>query len=169
MWDLVTWQGTEPGPPALGAQSLSHWTTREIPKCRYLKKSRQLDGMMVIHPWFREQPIFSGWRAQETTNPFLGITCRALSFSCYFWVSVTMTTNSLAWNMWNVFFFNVEPRSPKSGCRRVALPPKALGQTLLRFFQLLVVPVSSLLAASHQSLLTWPPFVHLYLLLFCLK
>ena len=98
---------------------------------------------MVIHPWFREQPIFSGWRAQETTNPFLGMTCRALSFSCYFWVSVTMTTNSLAWNMWNVFFFNVEPRSPKSGCCRVALPPKALGQTLLRFFQLLVAPVSS--------------------------
>ena len=25
------WPGIEPGPPALGAGSLSHWTTREVP------------------------------------------------------------------------------------------------------------------------------------------
>ena len=31
LWDLVPWPGIEPGPPALGAQSLSHWTTREVP------------------------------------------------------------------------------------------------------------------------------------------
>ena len=31
MWDLVPWRGIEPGPPALGAGSLSHWTTREVP------------------------------------------------------------------------------------------------------------------------------------------
>ena len=30
MWDLVPWQGIEPGPPALGAQNLSHWITREV-------------------------------------------------------------------------------------------------------------------------------------------
>ena len=30
MWDLVPWSGIEPGPPALGAWSLSHWTTREV-------------------------------------------------------------------------------------------------------------------------------------------
>ena len=30
MWDLVPWAGTDPGPPALGAQSLSHWTPREV-------------------------------------------------------------------------------------------------------------------------------------------
>ena len=27
----VPWPGIEPGPPALGARSLSHWTTREVP------------------------------------------------------------------------------------------------------------------------------------------
>ena len=27
MWDLVPWSGIEPGPPALGVHSLSHWTT----------------------------------------------------------------------------------------------------------------------------------------------
>ena len=31
MWDLVPWPGIEPRPPALEAQSLSHWTTREVP------------------------------------------------------------------------------------------------------------------------------------------
>ena len=30
--DLVPWPGIEPGPPALGTQSLSHWTTREVPR-----------------------------------------------------------------------------------------------------------------------------------------
>ena len=32
MWDLVPWPGIKPGPPALQAWSLSHWTTREVPK-----------------------------------------------------------------------------------------------------------------------------------------
>ena len=31
MWDLVPWAGIEPEPPALGEQSLSHWTTKEVP------------------------------------------------------------------------------------------------------------------------------------------
>ena len=31
VWDLVPRPGMEPGPPALGEQSLSHWTAREAP------------------------------------------------------------------------------------------------------------------------------------------
>ena len=31
MWALVPWQGMESGPPELRAQSLSHWTTWEVP------------------------------------------------------------------------------------------------------------------------------------------
>ena len=34
VWDLVPRLGMEPGPPAMGAQSLSHWTTTEIPGLR---------------------------------------------------------------------------------------------------------------------------------------
>ena len=30
MWNLVPWPGMELRPPALGAQSLSHWTTTEV-------------------------------------------------------------------------------------------------------------------------------------------
>ena len=36
MCDLVPWPGIEPGPPALGAWSLSHWTTREVLEPRFL-------------------------------------------------------------------------------------------------------------------------------------
>ena len=31
-WDLAPWPGIKPRSPALGAWSLSHWTTREVPR-----------------------------------------------------------------------------------------------------------------------------------------
>ena len=31
MWDLAACPGIEPGPPALWAESLNNWTTREVP------------------------------------------------------------------------------------------------------------------------------------------
>ena len=31
LWDLVLHPGMGPRPPALGVQSLNHWTTREVP------------------------------------------------------------------------------------------------------------------------------------------
>ena len=37
MWDLVPWPGTEPRPPALGAQRVNHWTTSEVPQFWILK------------------------------------------------------------------------------------------------------------------------------------
>ena len=33
MWALVPTPGIESVPPALGTWSLSHWTTREVPRC----------------------------------------------------------------------------------------------------------------------------------------
>ena len=40
MWDLlvIPKPGVEPGSPALGVQSFSHWTTREVPVLRKFKK-----------------------------------------------------------------------------------------------------------------------------------
>ena len=38
MWDLVPRPGIEPGPPALVARSLTHWTTREIPQKPIIKR-----------------------------------------------------------------------------------------------------------------------------------
>ena len=38
MWDLVHRQGIKPRSPALGAQILNHWTTREGPIYLLLKQ-----------------------------------------------------------------------------------------------------------------------------------
>ena len=35
MWDLVPWPGIKPRPYALGAWSLSHWTSKEVPVILY--------------------------------------------------------------------------------------------------------------------------------------
>ena len=32
MWNLIPWPGIKPRPPPLRTQSVSHWTTREIPR-----------------------------------------------------------------------------------------------------------------------------------------
>ena len=37
MWDLVPHPGIKPQPLALGAKSLSHWATREVPTWYKLK------------------------------------------------------------------------------------------------------------------------------------
>ena len=36
MWDLVPQPGMKPMPSVLGVQSLSHWTTREVPPVVFL-------------------------------------------------------------------------------------------------------------------------------------
>ena len=36
-WDLFSRPGVKPRPPALGEQSLNHWTTREVPCVTYFK------------------------------------------------------------------------------------------------------------------------------------
>ena len=47
MWDLVPWAGIKPRPPALGAQSLSYWTTREVPLiCIFFPRDLQTANML---------------------------------------------------------------------------------------------------------------------------
>ena len=40
MWDLVPWPGIEPQSRALGAGSLSHWATKQVP---------QVDSLLMSH------------------------------------------------------------------------------------------------------------------------
>ena len=41
MWDLAPWQRIKPGPPALGVQCLSHWTSRlNLWNMFFLKKKK---------------------------------------------------------------------------------------------------------------------------------
>ena len=56
MWDLVSWSGIEPGPPALGVQSLSHCTIRAV-LLFSLKKKRGIKNASFSSP-----PIGGGIR-----------------------------------------------------------------------------------------------------------
>ena len=69
MWDLVPCPGIKPRSPALGAQSLSHWTTRKVPPLR-------VNPYSYLHP-------------QATTDYFLS------PWSCLFW---TFCTNGIRYN-----------------------------------------------------------------------
>ena len=44
MWDLVPWPGIKPGPLALRQQSLSHWTTREVPQSWFKTVRENIDS-----------------------------------------------------------------------------------------------------------------------------
>ena len=48
MQNLVSWPGIKPQTPALGAQSLSHWTTRDVPKVYYLLLSHSIASYVFI-------------------------------------------------------------------------------------------------------------------------
>ena len=48
MWNLVLWPGTEPNPLALGTQSLSHWTTREVPKWIWFNLKKGFPGSTSV-------------------------------------------------------------------------------------------------------------------------
>ena len=53
-WHLVPWPEMEPRPPALAAQSLSHWTTREFPAMKFWFPLIQifLDISLSIYHYF---------------------------------------------------------------------------------------------------------------------
>ena len=54
MWDLVPWPGIEPRFPALIAQNLSHWTTREVPEFPFFIR---LNNVLFYTPHFVYPPI----------------------------------------------------------------------------------------------------------------
>ena len=65
MWDLAPWLGIEPRPPALGVQSLSHWTIREVPllsleplELRHQNRVGICPGLPLQRPSWG----WSGWR-----------------------------------------------------------------------------------------------------------
>ena len=48
MWDLVSRPGIEPHASALGAQSLSHWTTKDVPKGLILDRKPYSNRTMIV-------------------------------------------------------------------------------------------------------------------------
>ena len=62
MWDLVPWPWVKPGPPALGAWNLSHWTTGDVPQitnpitvsvhtCSHVSWMRREACGLPSYPW----------------------------------------------------------------------------------------------------------------------
>ena len=71
MWDLVPWPGNEPGSPELGAHSLSHWTTREVPLLLF--EWKHWASKNVSCPKSHSQLVAEpGWDAQAACHPSLG-------------------------------------------------------------------------------------------------
>ena len=52
MWDLFPWLGLEPGPPASWVQSLSQWTTREVPWIHFWCFFMQVEANSSIYFYF---------------------------------------------------------------------------------------------------------------------
>ena len=56
MWDLVSWPGIEPGPPALGAQCLNHWASREVPRLLYWWDSPSKNTRILLRlNWYKKK------------------------------------------------------------------------------------------------------------------
>ena len=49
MWDLFHWPGIKPRAPALGAQSLNHWTTRNIPHISFSNSHFKFSKGFLLH------------------------------------------------------------------------------------------------------------------------
>ena len=88
-WNLALWPGIEPRPPALGVQSLSPWTTSEVPLCLSLTISFSL-----THFYFEIDFLFS-WIF------FIPLWCECLSW--YFQLS-TLQFNLCLWDDVDFFF-----------------------------------------------------------------
>ena len=68
MWDLVSWPGIKPRPPALGAWSLSHWTTRKAP-CAFLSEHFDHLGWVGARQVpFIKTLMASSWGIWKTTS-----------------------------------------------------------------------------------------------------
>ena len=85
MWGLVPHPGIKPGPPALGAWSPSHWTTREVPVFTFMAETQTLDGK-VIRSWLRTYKC-----PRQVWNPEL-LTCSGFFTSHTKWPLKWRTT-----------------------------------------------------------------------------
>ena len=79
---LVPWQGIEPVPPAVEAQSPNHWTAREVPANSFFQLAFQLSLHRI-------------WRDPESWDPMTWDELKGLSLLCC-WPSLV---GSLAWQV----------------------------------------------------------------------
>ena len=81
MWDLIPRPGMEPGPPVLGAWSLSHWTTREVLRILFLAFS---SFQRLLHSLAHDpSPILTA--NESKLNPLITSLWPHLPSSSTFW------------------------------------------------------------------------------------
>ena len=85
MWDLVPWPGIEPGPLALEAQSLNHWTTREAPGADEYNEDRRLWCYLTSLKQ-KKKPIVS-WSQLICKSFFFALLCFSMLILIIEWKS----------------------------------------------------------------------------------
>ena len=87
MWDLVPWPGTEPRPPVLGVQNLSHWTTREVP---YSRASYITLSLLVI-----SSTTAIGYYLCAVDPKSLSVTAMDIGSEYVWWLALPVSPRSL--------------------------------------------------------------------------
>ena len=74
IWNLVPQPRIEPMTPALGAQSLSHWTTREVPWVFHFSLTFVCVCDLLIHPACSHGNIFLLHLLGNTSSVYINAT-----------------------------------------------------------------------------------------------
>ena len=100
MWDQVPWPEIEPGPPALEAQNLSYWTTREVPQLFLLGKGQGFSYTRSVSRDFHKHPgqlkphwaqaLSSAWPVNSQAQP------KVHGFHCPRWAALCIHTTGLS-------------------------------------------------------------------------
>ena len=130
MWDLAPWQGIEPGPPALGGQSLSHWTTGKSWVFFQFSSVQSLSHVQLIAtPWTAIHQAFLSITNSQSLPKLMSIEsvipsnhlilCRPLLLVPSIFPSIRVFSNESAlcirWPKYCNFSFNISPFNEHSG------------------------------------------------------
>ena len=91
MWYLVPQPGIKPGPPALGAQSLSHWLTGEVPSVDIYHLLHGNAKTCFFQTWLKRLSARTQTHTQWSTVSGLGF------FVCCF--SIVYSPQNKAWHV----------------------------------------------------------------------
>ena len=124
MWNLVPWQGIEPESPALGAQSLSHWTTgKSWVFFQFSSVQSPSCDQLIATPWTAVHQAFLSITNSRSLPKLMSIVsvipsnhlilCRPLLLLPSIFPSIRVLSNESAlhirWPKYCSFSFNISP------------------------------------------------------------
>ena len=123
MWDPVPWPGIELGPPALGGQSLSHLTTREVPALSFMMQPQKspcitstvlhwLQQSQASHPIFKEKVHRPHISVGGVLRSYCGRACGLGDIvGCHLWKthSVSLLSDHSSYPLCYLFTLNLSP------------------------------------------------------------